>query len=77
MAAALLGLYLFLNRRLLGACARHDPRFLLTAIGMTALYYVYATLGAAIGLLLELARPRRSMGPTTPKRRPAPIVGAA
>jgi GT2 family glycosyltransferase len=77
LAAALLGVYLFLNRRLLGACARHDPRFLLPAIGLTALYYVYATLGAAIGLLLELAGPRRAIGPTTLKRRPAPIVGAA
>jgi len=58
LAAGLFLLYLLLNRRLFAACARRNPAFLLPAVAMTALYYVYATAGAAIGLLLHVVRPR-------------------
>jgi glycosyltransferase involved in cell wall biosynthesis len=64
LAAGLLVLYLALNRRLFAAFARRYPHFLLPAIGMTALYYLYATLGAGIGLLLHLRQPT----PVSPAR---------
>ena len=63
LAAGLFLLYVLLNRRLFAACARRNPRFLLPAVAMTALYYVYATAGAAIGLVLHLVRPRKPAGP--------------
>lgn len=58
LAAGLFLLYVLLNRRLFAACARHNPAFLLPAVAMTALYYTYATAGAAIGVVLHLVRPR-------------------
>lgn len=57
-AAGLLVVYLLLNRRLFLRFARIDRRLLLPAIGMTTLYYVYAAIGASIGVLLYLRQPR-------------------
>jgi len=63
-SAVLLVCYLALNRRLFAACARHGGvRLLLPALGMTALYYVYATLGALVGLLLHV-RARGAAAPS-------------
>jgi hypothetical protein len=68
LSVALLAGYLALNRRLFAACARHGgARLLLPAIGMTALYYAYAVLGALIGLFLHL-RARRVAAPSSVRR---------
>jgi glycosyltransferase involved in cell wall biosynthesis len=60
-AMGLLSLFLLLNRKLFTGYFRHrGVGFLVAAIGMTALYYVYATVGAFVGLLIHLfAAPRR------------------
>lgn len=60
VAAFLFLLYLILNRRLFQSFAHYDRRIVVPAIGMTALYYIYAPLGAAIGFVLYLRRPHPS-----------------
>lgn len=62
LPAALLAAFLVLNQRLFGRCAARGPDFLLRAIAMTALYYLYAAAGAVAGTLLHLrdrTRPAR------------------
>jgi glycosyltransferase involved in cell wall biosynthesis len=75
LAGGLLAVFLVLNRRLLVAFARRHPRYLLPAVGMTALYYVYAAAGAAAGLVLHLRQPARraaDLGPGLTDARPSP-----
>lgn len=60
LAAGLLAIFLALNRRLLLAFARHYPHFLVPAVGMTALYYLYAAVGGGLGVLLHLVDAPRS-----------------
>lgn len=61
VAGLLLATFLFLNRRLFAALARHGGlRFALASVPMTALYYVYATFGALIGLALHIRQPRHA-----------------
>jgi glycosyltransferase involved in cell wall biosynthesis len=70
LAVGLLALYLALNRRFLAAFARRGPGFLLRATAMTVLYYLYASGGALLGLLLYVRQPR-------PRVHPAPAGSAA
>jgi hypothetical protein len=57
VSLGLVALYLSLNRRLFVTVARYNARFLLPAVAVTALYYVYAAAGAVAGVVLYLRDP--------------------
>jgi hypothetical protein len=62
MALAALGVVLVLNRRFYGLCLqRYGPGFVLAAIPLHLLYFLYSTLTFALVAVVEAPRRRRQV----------------